>query len=573
MRGHVDNRRSRGYFEAKLTPAATFADDDRTVHLALDAEQGPHVRVMFEGDPLPLDRRNELVPIEREGSADEDLLEDSSNRIEEYLRTQGYRDATAQHARDETNGELTITFTVKKGLLYRVAQVDISIDATLPLADFAGQLRVHAGQPFSAARLDADVSTIEDVYRRRGFAGVSVQADEQPAPSDASASEVPVTVYIEITENVRTVGSVRVQGNASVPAADLLDGPDVEPGAPFFLDADGAPQRRHRAGVFANRGFQSATVDFDPGLERRSLSRADVVFTVHEGPRLFVDHILIVGNACAPKTETIERELQFKLRRSPQPGRRSRRPSGCLGGLGLFLGPTSRLSRFYGEDSRDVLITLDEAPVTTVAYGGGVEVDDLQEASPSGVAEQRLEFAPRASFQIGRRNLFGKNRSVNLFTSLTLRPRQSVVYANQAQEESGGTYGFPEYQILGTFREPHVLGTPADAFLTATLEQQIRSSFNFAERALNAEVAHRVTRAVSISGSYQIQSIKLFDEAILPQDQPLVDRAFPQVFRSSFSGSLISNTRDDPIDPTRGDYVSANSQLCGAGDPDRRSAS
>ena len=33
------------------------------------------------------------------------------------------------------------------------------------------------------------------------------------------------------------------------------------------------------------------------------------------------------------------------------------------------------------------------------------------------------------------------------------------------------------------------------------------------------------------------------------------------MFLSSFSGSLIYNTRDDPIDPTRGEYVSANSQL------------
>ena len=60
---------------------------------------GPHVRVVFTGDPLPSDRRTELVPVEREGSVDEDLLEDSSNRIEEYLRGQGYRDARAPHAR------------------------------------------------------------------------------------------------------------------------------------------------------------------------------------------------------------------------------------------------------------------------------------------------------------------------------------------------------------------------------------------------------------------------------------------------------------------------------------------
>ena len=96
------------------TPAVSFADDDRVANLTLTVTPGPRVRVVFTGDPLPGDTRAELVPIEREGSADEDLLEDSSNRIEEYLRAQGYRDATAPHTREEADGELLITFAVKR---------------------------------------------------------------------------------------------------------------------------------------------------------------------------------------------------------------------------------------------------------------------------------------------------------------------------------------------------------------------------------------------------------------------------------------------------------------------------
>ena len=40
------------------------------------------------------------------------------------------------------------------------------------LADFAASLRLVEGQPFSSARLDADASTIEEIYHRRGFASV-----------------------------------------------------------------------------------------------------------------------------------------------------------------------------------------------------------------------------------------------------------------------------------------------------------------------------------------------------------------------------------------------------------------
>ena len=58
--------------------------------LTLDVHAGPTVTVTFEGDPLPEDRRDELVPFEREGSVDEDLLEDSVQRIRDYLNQQGY---------------------------------------------------------------------------------------------------------------------------------------------------------------------------------------------------------------------------------------------------------------------------------------------------------------------------------------------------------------------------------------------------------------------------------------------------------------------------------------------------
>ena len=36
---------------------------------------------------------------------------------------------------------------------------------------------------------------------------------------------------------------------------------------------------------------------------------------------------------------------------------------------------------------------------------------------------------------------------------------------------NGAGLDFSQYRVLGTFREPRIAGTPADAFLTATIEQ------------------------------------------------------------------------------------------------------
>ena len=66
--------------------------------MTLSVTPGPKVTVAGL-DLLSSDQRKDLVPVEREGSVDEDLLEDSTNRIEEFFRGQGYRDARAPHAR------------------------------------------------------------------------------------------------------------------------------------------------------------------------------------------------------------------------------------------------------------------------------------------------------------------------------------------------------------------------------------------------------------------------------------------------------------------------------------------
>ncbi len=179
------------------------------------------------------------------------------------------------------------------------------------------------------------------------------------------------------------------------------------------------------------------------------------------------------------------------------------------------------------------------------------------------MASEQLQFAPRASFEVGRRNLFGTNRSVNLFTSASLHPRNSPVFANQDQStlpDTGG-WGFPQYRVLGQFRQPRILQSRADFRVTGTFEQQIRSSFNFSRRAVSAELAVRLPRNMSASGGYQIQRTRVFNQSVDPSQQRSIDRLFPKVRISSFVASVIRDTRNDPVDPSHGQYMSANGQM------------
>ena len=543
----IEDRRRRGYYEAKIAPVVTLSEDDRVANMTVSFTPGPRVRVVFTGDPLPSDRREELVPVEREGSVDEDLLEDSSNRIEEYLRAQGYRDAAAPHTRETVNGELVITFAVKRGQQARVATFEISGNASIPLTEFAPAIRVRDGQPFSAALLDADVQMIEDLYHRRGFASAKVQSAVEVVTPPPPPAQVPVAVRAVITEGVRTtVSALTFSGNQAIAEETLRRHVALQPGAPY-VPAQLAVDRDSILLAYQDLGYESATVEARPTFTDDGTD-AQIAFGVREGPQVFVDHVLIVGNV-RTSTETIARELQvkagdpFSLSAINDSQRR-------LTALGLFRRARITELRHGGETLRDLLVTIEEGPATTLGYGGGLEGRlRVVGNSTDGNVEETFEVAPRAFFEVGRRNVFGKNRSLNFYSSLSLHPPRD-----------DGT-SITEYRVVGTFREPSVFNTSADAFLNTTFEQQTRSSFNFARQSFSADVARHLTPQVSVTGTYQLQRTRVFDERLTEEDQQAVDRFFPQFRLSSFSGAIIRDTRDDQVDPSRGEYASATGQL------------
>ncbi|HJZ77282.1 MAG TPA: POTRA domain-containing protein [Vicinamibacterales bacterium] len=547
---YVEDRRSRGFYEARVSPSVKVSEDGTLADLTLNVAPGPHVRVVFVGDPLPPDRRAELVPVEREGSVDEDLLEDSSNRIEEFLKTQGYRDATAPHRRETKNNELVVTFTVSRGQQYKVSTFEVAGNSSVPTADFESALRVRSGQPFSEARLDADVQMIEDLYRRRGFAAVAVRPAVEIVRPTPPPAQVPVAVRAAIIEGPQTtVDAIAFSGNQALTDAALRARVRQQAGAPYVpglvaVDRDAIQL------AYQDLGYESATVEPQATFSQND-THVTLTFAIREGPQVFVDHVLIVGNV-RTSTSTISHELQvkpgdpFSLSAINDSQRR-------LTELGLFRRARITELRHGAENQRDLLVTIEEAPPTTVGYGGGVEgskrVVNNSVPGIASVAEEVFEVAPRAFFEIGRRNVFGKNRSLNFFSSIAIHPPHDNLAT------------FTEYRLIGTYREPRLFDTAADAFVTATFEQQTRSSFNFARRGVSAALGRRVTPEISVQAGYQLQRTEVFDEQLDPQDVLLIDRIFPKVRLSSFSASVVRDTRSDAVEPLSGNYLSANGQL------------
>ena len=550
---YEDEVRSRRFYAARFSHAAVPSPDGLAVSLDLDIRAGAQVAIRFEGDPVPGSRVDELVPIAREGSIDEDLLEDSSLRITTHLRELGYRDARVTHRRLEEPGELSVVFSVERGARYVVDGVEFTGHGAMPAAELAALFDVEAGAALVMDGVEAGAAAVRAAYEQRGYRGVEVRPElAEAAPPDGAAEPavVPVRLLVDIAEGPATmVGAVTFEGVTAFTEAELAATIGVRPGDPFHV-----PRARAAAAAillgYLNEGYEAAEVDVEPRFDG-SGETADVAFRVREGPQVFVDHVLIVGNRQI-SASTIRRELA--LRAGEPLGRdeidETRRR---LTALGIFRRIELREFSHGASDRRDVVVVVEEAPATSVGYGGGMEASQRLRAAASGVAAEQLEFAPRGFFEIGRRNLWGKNRSIDLYTRVSLWPRGAP-----ADEVSRTDLAFNEYRFLLNFREPRAFGQSGDLLLSGFAEQVIRPSFDLISRGVNTELRRVIgtTMTARLGHTYGVNRIA--NEQLQSADRPLVDRLFPEVRLSTLSAGLVRDTRTDPLEPTGGTLLAVD---------------
>jgi outer membrane protein insertion porin family len=547
--GYADALRRLGYYEARADSSVRFSEDNQTANLTIDVDPGPRVRVVFAGDPLPENRRDTLVPIREERSVDLDLLEDASRNIEGFLRQQGYRSAQARYVREQRGDDMVLTFTVARGPMHTLASMHIVGNSALTSAELAPLMKLQAGEPFVDTRIATVASAMTELYQVRGFARATVKPEItlQASAETTAGGPTPVAVRFLIVEGPQTtVGTVSVRGANALPESRITELLALSSGKPFYrpqLDADRASIER----AYRGDGFQEVRV-VPESTPREDGRRVDVRWVIHEGVQTTIDHVLVTGNE-RTSDELIRRESAL------EPGK----PLGQdalvesqrrLSALGLFR-RVRVIELPHGARSRhDVLIEVEEAPSTSISEGGGLEAVRRLRPDDQGRAEAQFEVAPRGFFEVTRRNLWGKNRSVSLFSRISFRPRDPAIDSTDPADQGG--YGFNEYRVVGTYREPRPFNRPGEAQLTGFFEQAVRASFNFNRRGGRAEYARRFGTWLAVSGRYAFDYTKLFDEKIRPEDRLLVDRLFPQVRLSTLTGSILRDSRNDVLDPERG---------------------
>ena len=304
-----------------------------------------------------------------------------------------------------------------------------------------------------------------------------------------------LSVTFAIAEGARTaVGAIELMGNATVAEGDLRAAMKVRPGDGYYDRAIVGGPRGHAAGVPRSRVSAGGRLD-RAEISRRIGVRRTSRYRINEG-RWF-SSITSSWSATGARAKRRSAPSCCEARRAARPLAALRKPAPVERARPVQADSDRHLA--HGASRADLIVTVEEADPTTIGYGGGLQADTLTVLGPDGLAEERIEVAPRGFFEIGRRNLGGKNRSLNFSTRVSFRRKGETFDPTE-----GGGYGFNEYRVLGTYREPRLFRTRFDGSVVAFAEQAIRTTFNFRRIGLNADIVRAITPTTRVNGRYSI---------------------------------------------------------------------
>jgi outer membrane protein assembly factor BamA len=380
-----------GYYRATVSieevPAAAARVDVR-----ITPEMGPRVRVEVRGWDFGEKELRKLVPLFTEARFTEDLVEESRANLEEALREQGHRDAAVSVEREILGDDhlLVLRFVAEPGPRFEVASIEIEGLRSASEAEIRALLvtrsRGRVGSaPFRKKIWEADLKEVRTYLESRGYHRAGVDSLERLDPE----AEGVLTLVLHVEEGPRAfVSRVELEGASALEPEAVLAATRIAPSDPF-ASSEVVAARERILTLYRNQGFRGAEVEARSGLDEEGVT-ALVTFVVREGERTRVDRVILAGLRVT--RESSVRKLVTVRPGEPLSPLAIAETRQNLVGSGLFrsvdiepLPPDPATLR------SDVLITLEEGPRTTFAYGFGYE-------------EQQLA---RAEVEVTRRNLFG----------------------------------------------------------------------------------------------------------------------------------------------------------------------
>jgi len=524
------------------------------VEVSFDVQVGPVVTIRTEGAKLTSipflagREKKKLIPIYSEGAVDRELVEEGERNLADYFQKKGYYDAKVTTDFQKTPDEISVIYKIDRGKKHKVDRILLHGNYVIGSKDLLAQVRVKKSHiwthgSLSQSLLKQSASNMEALYRDRGYQDVKVT----PRTVDR---EPKIDVDFDIEEGPQTiVENVQVSGNQNVAYGQLTapKGFQLRSGEPFS-PRKMADDRNRISATYLNRGYLNVEVKVTAQRSENDPHRVNVSYAIIENQMVRMDDVVFLGQE-RTKLSLLNRTAQIKpetpMRRKDLMEAESR-----LYDLSIFdwasVGPRKPIT---DQTDETALVKVHEAKRNEITYGFGFEVSHRGGNAPSGtvalpggggtiglngheIAPSQSTFAsPRGVIEFTRRNMRGLAETAS--TSLLVSRLDQRVLATYAQAHFFGT----EWQSLSSFSLERNSENPLFTAGLGDLSFQL-------ERA----IAHKTNTRVQVRYDFNKTDLShiLVPDLVLPQDQ--------NVRLSTFSATLIHDTRDKPLDAHHGMY-------------------
>jgi outer membrane protein assembly factor BamA len=508
----------------------------------------PRVSVKIEGAHVWSWTRRKLLPMYEQAGLDPELIQEGRQNLISYFQSKGFFDVKVDTNSTVGTSGGSIVYTVSKGQRHKVQEVNIVGNRQLPGDELKGHITVQEAGPipflsrgkYSEQLVRDSVKNLQKVYQAEGFSSAKITPEVVKKGGN-------IVAIFRVEEGPQDIVEVlHVEGNRTVPENKLApQGLKAVEGQPYSakkVDED----RNQILAQYLRMGYLNASFRARAKKINGNAHRLDVTYQITEGPKVIIDSVVTLG-ARATKQSLIDQTVKLKTE-APLREDELLLAENRLYKLGIFdwaeIDPRRTITT---QNEEDVLIKVHESQQNEIRYGFGFEVINRGGSIPSGTValpgipptglpsgfrtSQKTFWGPRGTFQYTRRNFRGLGESITF----------SLLGARLVQR-AGLSY-----------TDPFFAGAYWSSNLTVSEE---RNSENPLFTSRDGDAGFQVERNLNAAGNktltlrYGFRHTAL-SQLLIPDLVPPEDRS---LHLSTVAASYAFDTRDNPLDATKGKY-------------------
>ncbi len=528
-----------------------YTAQDNLADVSFKVKPGPVVTVRTSGAKvtwmpwLAGREMKKLIPIYSERSIDNELVQEGQQNLVEYFQKKGFFDASVKNDMTSQPDHIALIYEINRGKKYKVARVVFAGNRSIVSSALLARIPVkkahfwnHGNLTSQLLRQSAD--SLAAIYRDTGYEEVKVAFRVTKRGSK-------IDVGFDIDEGQQTVvANVIVTGNQHLPSSELTasKGYETSAGQPFsprMITDD----RNRISAAYLDRGYPNAQVTAKIARENDDPHRVSVTFTIDEQQLVRVGDLVYLGQA-RTRLSLIRKTANLPTE-SPLRQVELLQAQMHLYDLNIFdwssVGPRRPIT---DQTEETTLVKVHEAKRNEIVYGFGFEISHRGGNVPTGtVAVPGLPAVNLGKYQIApSQATYASPRGYIEFNRHNMRGLAETASASLLLDRL-------DQRAIAAYTQPHFLGSQWSSLTSFSIE---RTTENPLFAAGLGDASFQVERVINRKSNTRLQLRYDFNKTIL--SQLLVPQlVLPQdrnVLLSTFSASLIRDTRDHPLDAHRG---------------------